>query len=258
MATSDAATSQQESALSYADLCSRILQKPCFSGPSGSAWQNTMGGAMDVQVNRLFYAVQCRYPEFAPLDSLYYIANERGLERVLLIGTGGTLEPEALHRLRLKHAWQIWAVSGSQQGHKDELGWMGLNAVQVLRRKEFSSPPLVGSAYVQAFAHQVWSQFDILVRKPMPITELLWGGGWTYGDGSTWGSSLSTVEIEQIRRVVREHKSAHDTATYLYLDFNGGAIFGAFRWGDGTTYGGTGSVTTLIIGEAEWARRGLS
>lgn len=256
MATS-ASTSQQESALSYADLCARILQKPCFSGPNGAAWQGVFGGAMDNQVNRLYYAVECRYPEVAPLDSLYYIANERGLERVLVIGTGGTLEAESLHRLRLKHAWTIWSMSGSQQGHKDELGWMGLNAVQVLRRKEFSTPPPVGSAYVRAFAIQVWSQFDILVRKPMPITELLWGSGWTWGDGSTFGSSLVSAEIEQIRRVIRTHKSAHDTCTYLYLDFNGGPIFGTFLWGDGTVYGGQGAVTTLVIGEAQWTQRGL-
>ena len=56
---------------------------------------------------------------------------------------------------------------------------------------------------------------------------------------------------------MRSHKSGHDTGTYLHLDFDGGAIFGTFKWGDGTVYGGTGAVTTLVIGEAEWSRRGL-
>lgn len=259
MATTDLVVSQQAVAQTYADLCANILNKPCFAGPSGQAWQQIMGAAMDGEVDRLYAAVQSRFPNYAPSDALYYIANERGLERVLQIGTSGTLEVEAVHRLRLQHVWMIWGTSGSQQQVVDEMGWMGLGSVKVLRRVDFSTPPPVGTPYVRAFAKLVWSQYDVLVNKPMPVAPLIWGSGWLYGQGSTWGSSLLLPEIQQMRRLVREHKSAHDTCTYAYFNFEGVALFGSFRWGDGTVYAsGTGQgVTAIVIGEDHWALRGL-
>ena len=246
-----------ETSLTYANLCSQIYQKPCFSGPNGVNWQTVMGGNMDVQMDNLFYGRAVRYPEDTPTDALYYIANERGLERVILIGTGGLQENETLHRLRLKHAWTIWQESGSQQGHVDELSWCGLNNVRVFRRHEASTPPLAGSLYVRTFAREVWSQFDILLRKPMPIQELLWGGFFWGLGGVTWGTTLTTTEIQLLRRLIRDHKSAHDTGTYMHLYFGNGAIWADFVWGDGTLWGGVGNTVTGVIGEKWWETRGL-
>lgn len=243
--------------LTYASLCAQILQKPIFDGPAGNAYQTVMGAAMDTQLDRLYYAKMCQWPSETPADALYYLANERGLERVVLIGSGGTQENELLHRERLRQAWTVWAISGSQQGHKDELGWCGIPAVQVLRRAEFSTPPPVGSAYVRSFALQVWSQFDILIRPTSAIGELIWGSGWTWGDGSLFGSTLTLAELQQLRRLVRDHKSAHDTCTYFWLQFTPGPLWGTFVWGDGTTYGGSGvGVTGIVCGEESWVSRG--
>lgn len=245
-----------EDVLTYAALCANILQKPCFDGPNGRNWQQVMGQNMDVQLDRLYWAKDVRYPEETPTDALYYLAAERGLERVIMIGSGGTLENEQLHRLRLKHAWTIWQESGSQQGHIDEMAWCGLTTARVLRRVDFSTPPSAGSAYVRAFAREVWSQFDILFRKPMPVSPLVWGG-FVWGDGSTYGTTLMTVEIQQLRRLVREHKSAHDTGTYFHFAFSSGAIWGTFRYGDGTVWGGVGDTVTIVCGEKQWESMGL-
>jgi hypothetical protein len=80
--------------------------------------------------------------------------------------------------------------------------------------------------------------------------------GWLWGDGSTWGTTMTAADIALLRRLVREHKSAHDTCTYLYFAFATGAIFGAFVWGDGTLWGGVGNVVTLICGETWWEQAG--
>ena len=245
-----------EDTTTYEALCASILQKPCFNGPNGRAWQTVMGSNMDLQLERLYQAKEVRYPDLTPADALYYLANERGLERVLMVGTGGTLEAEALHRARLRRAWTIWLLSGSQQGHVDELGWTGLNGVRCLRRVDFSTPPAVGSVYVRDFARQVWSQFDILIRDPGPVEALEWGSGWLWGDGSTWGTTMSSADIALLRRLVRDHKSAHDTCTYFYFVFATGTIWGAFTWGSGTLWGGVGNVVTLICGEEWWETAG--
>lgn len=242
---------------SYAALCSQVLQKPPNAGPWGTAWQTTMGGNMDTQLDRLYYARACRYPEETPTDALYYLANERGLERVLLVGTGGTLEDETAHRLRLKHAWTTWLLSGSAQGHTDEMSWCGfLTPVQTVRRHEWSTPLPVGSPYVQTFARQVWSQFDLYFRKPMPVDPLHWGD-FTWGDGSTWGTTLTLPEIQLLRRLVREHKSAHDTCTYFWFIWTTGAVWGTYKWGDGTYWGATGNDTVgIVCGEKQWSTFG--
>lgn len=246
-----------ENAFTYAGLCAQILQKPCNAGRNGFNWQATMGGAMDTEMSRLFYARAVRFPTQTPTDALYYLADERGLERVRLVGTGGTLEDETLHRLRLKHAWTIWQRSGSQDGHIEELGWCGINNAKVYRRVDWPSPIGGGTSYVRQFAKLVWSQFDILIRKPMPIEPLLWGSGWVYGDGSTWGTTMVLSEIQLLRRLVRDHKSAHNTCTYFHFAFTSGALWGTFRFGDGTLYGGSGDVVSIVCGEKLWESLGI-
>jgi len=114
----------------------------------------------------------------------------------------------------------------------------------------------VGSVYVQDFARQVWSQFDILIRDPGPVEALEWGSGWLWGDGSTWGTTMTAADIALLRRLVREHKSAHDSCTYFYFVFVTGTIWGAFTWGSGTLWGGVGNVVTLICGEEWWETAG--
>ena len=256
MATTSTPATQQEDVLTFAGLCNGILQKPCNAGPRGFDWQTVMGSNMDTQLDRLYWARDVAYPLETPVDALYYLANERGLERVTLVGTGGTLEDETLHRLRLQHAWTIWQISGSQQGHVEELSWTGLGVTKCYRRAEFSTPPPVGSVYVQDFAREVWSQFDILVREPMAVGPLIWGS-FTWGQSYTWGTTMSLSDVRLLRRLIRDHKSAHDTCTYLYFDFASGAIFGTFVWGDGTRWGGVGDVVVLVCGEKQWETLGL-
>lgn len=250
------ADQQQEIVLTYADLCAQVLQKPPTDGPNGRAWQQVCGGAMDTEFSKLFYAVACRFPTQTPTDALFYLAEERKIDRMRIVGGAGALEPETTFRLRLKHAWTVWGIAGSQQSVVDEFNWMGISTAQVLRRVDFSTPPPVGSVWVQAFAQQVWAQFDIMIRRPMPIGPLVWGA--FYWGTPTWGSTLTVAEIDQIRRTVRRYKSGHDTATYLYLAFTTGALWGTFVWGaSGITWGGDGEVVPIIIGEEDWVTRGI-
>lgn len=250
-------SSVSQDILTYAQLCSEILNKPCTSGEWGKKWQTVMGNAMDVAWSDLISAKEVQYPDYTPTDALYYLAAERGLERVVLIGSGGILEDEMLHRTRLREAWPIWKLSGSTQGHADEGEWMGVGNLRIVRRKEFSTPPAVGSTYVQAFSRLVWSQFDVVLQHPFNIEPLVWGSGWLWGDGATWGTSLTVAEIQQLRRVVRDHKSAHDTGTYIHIVFAHGAIWGLSVWGS-FTWGGSGDPTiSVVLGERWWETYGL-
>jgi len=246
----------QEQIETFKALCAQLLQKTIFDGPYGRAWQEVMGASMDEDQLRFFYARAVRWPSYTPTDALFYLAAERGLERVILVGSGGILEDETKHRERLKHAWTIWRQAGSAGGHVEALSWPGYGLVKVVRRHDFSTPPAVGSPYVQAFARQVWSQFDVVVRAPSPVQPLLWGG-FTWGSGASWGTTMTPAEIDLLRRLIRDHKSAHNTCTYVHFAFSTGGLWGLFKWGDGTLWGGVNNGTTsIIVGEPQWKTRG--
>lgn len=237
---------------SYADLRSRLLIKPFLDGPDGRAWQGVFGRAMDEELDRLYQAKRVRYPNHCPTDALFYLAAERGLERV-------PQESEAQHRARLRDAWGIWQRSGSQAIHVESLGWTGLLNVHVYRRHEWSTPQDVGSVNVKAFARSVWSQFDVLVNRPHPWKPVYWGDGHTWGQGWTWGSTATEAEIALLKRLIRQHKAAHDTGTYLILNLGYGRVWGDWIWGDGGLWGGAGAgPLAIVVGEPHWYTRGLA
>lgn len=239
----------------YADLRSRILIKPFFDGPDGRAWQRVFGQRMDTELARLYEAKRVRYPHYCPTDGLYFLAAERGLER---INVAQLVETELAHRDRLHDAWGIWQRAGSQAAHVESFGWCGLLNVHVYRRHEWSWPQEAGGLYVQTFARSVWSQFDVLINRPHPWQGVHWGDGNNWGDGWTWGSTATVGEINLLRRLVRDRKAAHDTGTYLILNLNNGRVWGDWIWGDGGLWGGSGDPPlAIVIGEDHWTTRGL-
>lgn len=239
----------------YAVYCAQVINKPWWIGdPDAEAWQGVMGAMLDDQLDRLEQARAVRYPTVptggtyaCPTDALYYLAAERGLERV-------PGESEDAWRERLRDAWNIWRESGSADGHTHEFGWSNLHNAVVMQRERLSTPPSVGSAYVRAFASQVWAQFDILIQQPHPWVERTWGSG-TWGSG-TWGSSMTEVEADYFRRQLRDHSSGHSTCTYMHVSFTQERIWGPNNWGDGGTWGGNGHCMTVVVGEDHWRTLG--
>ena len=241
--------------LTFEELRTTQLNKPAFRGRFGVAWQTVMGQAWDVELDRITQARRARYPEYCPEDGLFYLGVERMLERVTK--ADGTTEALTDYRSVLRRAWTVWNVAGSQVSHVEALRRMGLNSVSVHRRAEWNSPPPADSVYVNAFQYDVWAQFDVLIDKPHPWLPLLWGA-FHWNDGSTWGSTATVAEVEQIRRLLRLFRSAHETPTWAVVNITNGKLWGAFVWGDGTLWGG-GTIQAIrwLIGEPHWSVRGL-
>ncbi len=227
------------------------LNKPFLgagrANSAGSRWQRALGQAQDETFNRFFQAREARFPSYCASDGLQYIAGERGVERC--IG-----ESEADYREVLRNAWNLWARAGTDAVHQFNLARMGCPNVEVVRRADFSDVALDPAPYVTAFARDVWAQFDVIIEKPMPWTLRAWGTG-TWGTG-VWGSTITTDQIEQIRRLLRTFRAAHDTPTYIWLHFGSGRLWGIGRWGSGV-WGGSGEAQRLLCGETHWAQRGL-
>lgn len=222
------------------------LNKQFLDGPWGRKWQRALGKLMDENINRVVQARVARLPSFCPEDGLQFIASERQLERAY----GESLSD---YREVLRTAWTVWATAGSAQAHVNSLGRMGFGSVSVRRRHDFFGLP-DPHPYVRAFARDVWAQFDVILDKPMPWRERLWGVG-VWGTG-VWGLTAKPQEIDQLKRFLRQFRAGHDTPTYAYFNFGTGRLWGVGTWGSGV-WGGGGNVLRLLVGEDHWKQRGL-
>ncbi len=124
----------------------------------------------------------------------------------------------------------------------------------MVRRADFSDVAPDPSPYVTAFARDVWAQFDVVIEKPMPWALRAWGSG-TWGTG-VWGSTITTDQVEQMRRLLRTFRAAHDTPTYIWLHFGSGRLWGIGLWGSGV-WGGSGDTQRLLCGGQSWFQRRL-
>lgn len=224
------------------------VNKPFLDDPDGRAWQRTLGRLMDESFSRTYEARVARFPSECPADGLQYIGSERGIERC--IG-----ESETSYRYWLKHAWELWRIAGSATVHQINLGRMGCLSVEVRRRRDFSGVPASPYIYINRFARSVWAQFDVILERPMPWSVRLWGAPPPWGVG-LWGSTMTVDQREQVRRLLRTFRSGHDTATYVWMNFGSGKLWGIGPWGLGV-WGATGPVSGLIVGELHWAQRNL-
>ncbi len=245
-------------ALTYAELRSQILIKSPLDDEYGRAWQEAMGEMMDEQLLRTQWAARAGWPEWAPEDALLYIGEERRLEQVLLMGTG-LREDSDDYRTRLREGWDIHAIGGTEELHREAFSWTSLKNVRVFRRKEWSMPYSDGSTpdYVKAFQRSVWSQFDVLIERPHPWLPVHWGSAGLLWGGFHWGSNATTAEIDQLRRLVQNFKAAHDTAMWVVVNLGTGKLWGGFKWGDGSHWSASSEVVRWLVGEPHWTQRGL-
>ena len=249
----------------YSTSCAGLWLKTWWQGdPAAALFWGQQGAELDAQLDRMYQARAVAYPNYptdptqpqyrTPSDALTYLAAERNLEMV-------PTESEQAWRNRLQSAWSIWNEGGTQQVQLDQLGWYNLLAAGVYRRHELSTPPAVGSAYVQSFARLVWAQFDIIVQKAHPWQPVYWGSA-SWGDGTWgsagryWGSTMSDVQANYLRRQIRLFKAGHSTCTYLHVLLGTGHIWGLGAWGDGWVWGGTGYTLSVVVGEWWWQKLG--
>lgn len=227
----------------------QILNKPFLRNEPGIAWQRTLGAGQDESFNRFVQSKLQRMPTECATDGLQYLASERELER-------GIGETETSYREVLRTAWTVWTLGGTTTGETNALARMGCGSVTVKRRKDFANPAADSVPYITAFARDVWAQFDVILQKPMPWNLRTWGTPPPWGTG-VWGTTATAAQISQLRRLLRTFRAGHDTPTYVWMHFGSGSLWGLGAWGPPRTWGGTGPVMRLVVGEIHWATRFL-
>lgn len=115
----------------------KALPPGYLQGPYGAAWAAAHGAAKDSALEHWKNAIKARYPDTAPLDALYSLAEDRGIYQ-------GPAETLGHYIERLKNAWGAWTIAASAWGLLAQLGGMGYGTAYVLYANGFVFGPSSG------------------------------------------------------------------------------------------------------------------
>ncbi len=185
----------------------------------GRRYFSTIATMLDAFPKAAEAAVLARFPSFAPLDALAVHSDERRLER-------GPAELSTTFRARLRNAFQAYGEGRSSKGMQNRLREAGFTTATVYEANDFA--PVTGRS---------WALFSVVIFDPTLVAfTFRWGDGTRWGAG-TWGG-VAPLNQTTIRKLIAKWK-----APYALLDgvtvVATGRPWGTFRWGDGTTWGGT-------------------
>lgn len=255
----------------------RELHPPPLRGDMGEAFHGVLGRAKDALVTLAKDAVYIG--QTSDPDALGRETPDDGLER---LGADADLEMGAIespqdYRARILGAWDLWGWAGTPYGY----------SLAFARLKH----PIYGARFI---AHYEWPTIDWLTLSwsrfwPIIYTGALtvgrfivgpWalvggdasdfevlvvGSGWTAGDGSTVGSTMTVEDIAEIRRALAKWKNARDRVPALLLaecDVVGtpGLIVGGFYVGGSSSMSRDPEVISityeLLVGEFVVGARG--
>ncbi len=190
-----------------------------MNGPQAQALARALGSAQDDEMARLRVAALARLPLYCPDDALDGVGRWLNIERF-------PSETDDAYRDRIKEAWATWKIAGSADAIVKSLQAYGITDVQVVSDYDFGS------------THD-YSMFVVILGPDfgtLAFEEQTWGT-FSWGDDSTWGSTATEEQRDQIIGQILKWKSAHSVPVFVCLDFGGGFIWGVSEWGDASTWG---------------------
>lgn len=113
------------------------IQAPFQQGLYGTAWGAAFGVVKDWEMALMKYGVMAKLPNFAPLDALGEIDQERGIIQ-------GPTEPTVSFIARLLNAWGAWTIGGTYWGLLAELNGAGYTTAYIIAANGFVYGPSSG------------------------------------------------------------------------------------------------------------------
>jgi hypothetical protein len=204
-------------------------------GPTGPAWNESLGLMKDAYGAGSRLAVKCRFPQFAPSDALDGIGATLQIERLYA-------QNDAAYVGQMMRAWVSWQQAGTVPG-------------MIARMQDF------GLANVAVWEAWYWSDgnpgyyFTITCSLPMPwnsypLADGTWGDGDAtkkWSDGGVWASGIPVAWRQQLKATITKWKPTHTVCAAVIVNLNTGRIWGLSggKWGDGSFWSAGGN--TLFI-----------
>lgn len=192
-----------------------------------------IGIPLDAIAEAASQAVRARFPDQCPEDALPYHGRDRGIVR-------GPREPAASYRARLLLWLAAWRGAGVGRAMLDQIaGYLTPNACRirvwtqvgvVYTREADGSFSITRPATPWNWDADVslWSRFWVIIYSlnGAPWSrDGTWGDGDVWGsDGTTWGSTASSDEVQSIRSIIGEWKPGPSVCEHVVVSFDDAAF----------------------------------
>lgn len=204
----------------------------------GERLMYSAGIQIDAMQESLRQGVLARFPGYGSNEALPYIGRDRGIQR-------GPNEPLSRYVIRLQAAFDTWKVAGNAATLLRMLSVVASPTNQPTTIRTVSQEKNTGQSVWHKTTDGVnvtkyvttpgwdwdgdtdrWARLWVIIDAASAgITQWHWGDpGVAWGDGHTWGSSLTVSEAQTIRTVANTSpaRAAHTLIPNIIIDFSAG------------------------------------
>jgi hypothetical protein len=199
----------------------RKLSPRWLQGAIGGRLLYSMAVQMDALADACVEAVKLRYPGAAPSEALSYIGRDRRMSR-------GIAEPDDTYAARLRGWLDAHAGRGGPYAMLAQIRAHYLpttfSAQLVYRSGRRYSMDTSGVVTVDTIPFDIndvpekWARFWLFYAWPFPVdADGTWDSAGLWDDGGVWDSTLSSLEVADLRLVPREWSAAHAQGVVVLL-----------------------------------------
>lgn len=200
---------------------------PWLRGPVAARFLYGFGAVMDATAEWMRQGVLARFPGAGAPDALPYIGRDRQIVR-------GFAESADSYAERLRRWLDDWRVAGSPISVLAQLRGYLLGVRPVLRTVDNTGNwHSLDASDVHTWSRGAnwnwdgltarwWRWWAIVYSSAGPWeTEGTWSDGSTsWGDGGTWGTTATTAEVETLRAILAQWRSAHALPQWIVVAFD--------------------------------------
>lgn len=248
----------------------RELLPPPLRGDFGEVYAGDLGAAKDAVVTLAKDAVYAGQIVDAdglgrqgPDDALAKLGADADLEQ-------GPVESPQDYRARILGAWDIWGWAGTPYGYSLAFERLKrpVRGARFVSASEWAAPdglsgwsrfwPIVWTGAL-AFGRFTYGPWALYGGDASGFELVEYGGGWDFGDGTTYGSSATVEELAEIRAALAKWKNARDRVPALLIA--SGEVYGTpgLAYGSWTFGGDVVSISQeLLFGHFTYGARGYA
>lgn len=220
--------------MSYKAYYLSLLPTPLQGPPGGEPWASGFANHVDDLLGEVRDGVRRRFPSVIGADgddlALAYMGSERGLPRY-------PSETDAVYAERLRTAWGLRALDGTEAAIVTELTGLGFSGITVMEYKDWPTAP---APLLDANGDPWWSRFWVIIEQYNGADIAVGGilGAMVLGTDPL-GISVGEDVILQAKKAILARKPAHALAVSIIFLLDGTPLSAVL---------GIGVLGTMVLG----------